>query len=69
MKRVIEYTYRTFDIGCGCCSDSSSEYDLFEDCQIISWGNQCGYCSDEKDLRSELSHLEPFEISKDSTYY
>jgi hypothetical protein len=69
MKRVIEYTYRTFDLGCGCCSDSSSTYDVWEDDKLVSYDNWCMYCENEQELRVELPDLEPFEVSKDSIYF
>jgi len=31
MKRLIHYYYNTYDLGCGCCSDSFSEYTMWED--------------------------------------
>ena len=69
MKRVIEYTYRTFDLGCGCCSDSSSTYDVYEDGKLVNYDEECACCEDEQALRDMLSYLEPFEVSKDSIYF
>ena len=69
MKRVIEYIYRTFDIGCGFCSDSSSTYDVYEDGKLVNYDVECGYCEDEQELRDMLSHLEPFDVYEGSTYY
>ena len=66
MKRVIEYRYDTWLEGCGCCSDSSSTYDLYEDGVCVSFDNWCAYCENEGELREALKNLEPFEIDEDN---
>ncbi len=69
MKRVIEYRYDSWVEGCGCCSNSSSTYDLYEDDILVSQDNWCDYCENEKDLREALEHLEPFHIDSNSRWF
>lgn len=37
--------------------------------KLVNYDVECGYCEDEQELRDMLSHLEPFEISKDTIYF
>ncbi len=69
MNRVIYYSYRTFDVGCGCCSDSSSTYDLFEDGKLVGGDLWCPSMENEGELRKQLAHLEPFDVDSDSQYF
>lgn len=69
MKRVIEYRYRSFLLGCGCCSDSESYYDVYEDDKCVACEQWITLIENEEQLRKELSHLEPFEVSEDSVYF
>lgn len=69
MKRVIEYRYHSFLLGCDCCSDSESYYDLYEDGRCVEYDQWINLIENEEQLRKELSHLEPFEVSEDSEYF
>lgn len=69
MKRVVEYTYHIFNLGCGCCYDSESYYDVYEDDKCVAYEQWITLIENEEELRKELAHLEPFEVSKDSVYF
>lgn len=69
MKRVITYRYDTWLEGCGCCSNSSSTYDVYEDGKYISEDNWCDLAQNEEDLRRILAHLEPFDVDPDSWWF
>lgn len=69
MKRVIEYRYHSFILSCGCCSDSESYYDVYEDDKCVAYEQWITLIENEEELRKELAHLEPFEVSKDSVYF
>lgn len=69
MKRVITYYYDSWTEGCGCCSNSSSTYSIYEDGKLVSEDNWCDLCSNEEELRAALKHLEPFEINIDSWWF
>lgn len=69
MKRVILYEYNTFDLGCGCCSDSFSAYDVFEDGVLVVDERSCHVLENEEQLREYLAHLEPFDVHPDTKYF
>lgn len=69
MKRVIEYRYHSFILGCGCCSDSESYYDVYEDDKCVAYEQWITRIENEEQLRKELAHLELFEVSEDSVYF
>ena len=69
MNRVICYSYRTFDVGCGCRSDSSSTYDLFEDGKLVGDDLWCPVMENEEQLREYLAHLEPFDVDSNSEWF
>lgn len=69
MKRIITYNYDSWTEGCGCCSNSSSTYDVYEDGICVSYDNGCDLCTDEGELREILKHLEPFDIDPDSRWF
>ncbi len=69
MKRLIRYTYYSYPLGCGCCSDSFSIFDMWEDGQPKIEDESVNICCDEEDLRNYLSHLEPFDIDPDSEWF
>lgn len=69
MKRVIKYEYYSWDLGCGCCSDSYSSYDIYEDGVLVDEDVWCEYASDEQELREILAHLEPFDVHSDCTWF
>jgi len=69
MKRVVEYTYHIFNLGCGCCSDSESYYDVYEDDKCVAYEQWITLIKNEEELRKELAHLEPFEVSEHSVYF
>ncbi len=70
MKRVVLYEYNTFDLGCGCCSETYSEYSAYEDGKMTTnLPIPCKLCENEEELRKELAHLEPFEVDSESQYF
>lgn len=69
MKRIITYNYDSWTEGCGCCSNSSSTYDVYEDGVCVSCDNWCEVSENEDDLREILKHLEPFDIDPDSRWF
>ena len=66
MKRTITYRYDSWTEGCGCCSNSSSTYDMYEDGFCVLGDNWVELCEDEAELREKLAGLEPFEVDEDS---
>lgn len=66
--RVIRYEYDSFLLGCGCCSDSTSICEVYEDDKLVSEFNM-DYCENEKDLRECLPYMEPFEVDADSRWF
>lgn len=69
MKRLVQYVYESWLEPCGCCSDSSSTYFMWEDGKLVHDNYSCEYCENEEELREVLKHLEPFDISRDSCYW
>lgn len=69
MKRLIKYTYYSYTLGCECCSDSHSTYDVYEDDKLVSEDNYIYVICCEQELREELSHLEPFDVHPDTEYF
>ena len=69
MKRVIKYEYYSWTLGCECCSDSSSTYDMWEDGVLVDEDVWCKLCSDEQELREVLEHLLPFNVHPDSEWF
>ncbi len=66
MTRLIMYRYNSWTEGCGCCSNSESLYDVYEDGVLVSEAKWCDLFSNEVELREGLKHLEPFDIDPDS---
>ena len=69
MKRVIEYRYHYWDLGCECCSDSSSSYCMYEDGVLVEEDAWCELCSDEEELKDVLKELLPFDVHPDSEWF
>lgn len=69
MKRVIEYWYESWTEGCGCCSNSSSTYSMWEDGELVVEDNWCELAENEEELREYLRNLEPFEVSSNSRWF
>ena len=69
MKRTIMYRYDSWTEGCGCCSNSESVYEVWEDGVCVSEGNSCELFETEVDLRDGLKHLEPFDVDPDSWWF
>lgn len=69
MKRVIKYEYLCWDLGCGCCSDSYSSYDMWEDGILVEEDVWCEWASNEEELREILAHLEPFDVHYESKWF
>lgn len=69
MRRLVKYEYFDYLLGCGCCSDASSTYTVWENGVITQDEVSCRYIEDEDDLREELSHLEPFDIHSGSRWF
>jgi hypothetical protein len=68
-NKIIEYSYRIVDMGCGCCQEGQSQYSVWEDGVPTVADEDCPIMSDEQDLRDYLSHLEPFDIDKDCEFF
>lgn len=66
MKRVITYRYDSWLEGCGCCSNSSTTFDVYEDGVLVSEDNWCEWASNEEELREILTDMEPFEVDEDN---
>lgn len=75
MKRLIMYRYNSWTEGCGCCSNSESVYEVWEDTYgdnvlvCVSEGNWCDLFSNEQELRDGLKHLEPFYVDPDCWWF
>jgi len=69
MKRVIQYWYAVVEEGCGCCSDSFSEYTMWEDGVMVEYDCPMQICENEQDLRKYLAYLEPFDVDPDSRWF
>lgn len=68
--RTIRYEYDSFLLGCGCCSDSISICEIYEDGKLVSEFD-ADWCENEEELREALSslNLEPFEVDPDSRWF
>lgn len=69
MQRVIKYEYYGWLENCGCCSDSSSSYTIYEDGVCTLREQRCNVVSNDEELRELLEWLEPFDIHTDTMYY
>lgn len=69
MNREVFYEYFTTSMGCECCYDSGSYYELRENGSVVSYGEDVGLFSDEQELRREFAHLEPFSIHPESQWF
>lgn len=69
MTRTIMYRYDSWRESCGCCSNSESAYEVWEDGVCVSEGNGCELAENEEDLRRILAHLEPFDVDPDSWWF
>lgn len=69
MTRTIMYRYDSWIEGCGCCSNSPSTYDVYEDGVLVSEDNWCDLFCDEEDVRNGLKHLEPFHVDSNSRWF
>lgn len=69
MRRMITYRYYSWVENCGCCSDSSSTYDIHEDGICVSEDNWCDLCNNEEELREVLKALEPFDVNSNSEWF
>ena len=69
MRRMIMYRYDSWTESCGCCSNNSSTYDLYENGILVSEDNWCDLCADEDELREFLKHLEPFDINSNCEWF
>jgi len=69
MKRVIQYWYGVVEQGCECCSESFSEYTMWEDGVCVVDDSSMQICENEQDLRKYLAYLEPFDVDPDSRWF
>jgi len=69
MKRVVEYQYSSWVENCGCCSDSASEYSVWEDGVLVTEDHSVKLCENEAELRLALAELEPFEVGDGTNYF
>lgn len=68
-RRLIHYTYRIVDMGCGCCHEGRSEYSVWENGVPIVADQACSVMGDEQDLRDYFPHLEPFDIHSECEFF
>lgn len=60
MNIIVKYVYRTFDLGCDCCSDSESYIEVYSDeCELYYEAACFMYCENEEELRSYLRDAHP----------
>lgn len=69
MKRTIMYRYATETQGCGCCTESHSAFEIWEDGILMNDYIECPVFENEEDLRRILKHLEPFDVDPDSWWF
>lgn len=69
MKRLIMYRYNSWTEGCGCCSNSLSVYEVYEDGVLIEDEVWCELFENEEDLREGLKHLEPFDVHSECEWF
>ena len=68
-RRLIHYTYRIVDMGCGCGHEGRSEYSVWENGVPTVVDQACSVMGDEQDLRDYFSHLEPFDIHSECEFF
>lgn len=69
VRRVVSYQYTSWVENCGCCSDSASEYSVWEDGVLVTEDQSVKLCENEAELRLALAELEPFEIDDNTNYF
>lgn len=78
MKYIIQYEYDSYDLGCGCCSASSSEIHIYEehrvnDCVYTSYIQYTSLIEDEEELREYINNACPefnnFDVHPDTRYF
>lgn len=72
MSYTIEYRYNYWTEGCGCCSNSSSEYSVWDDetRDCLIWEHHCELIESEEELREKFSaEYGDFNISADTHYF
>jgi dihydroorotate dehydrogenase len=65
MKYIILYEYYSWDIGCGCCSDSSSEVHIWKEERFNTDGAyesnfSCPPMENEQELREYTHSVDPY---------
>lgn len=73
---TIKYEYDSWDVGCGCCTDSSSEIHIYDnrrtDGAYIS-SFSCSPIEDEHELREYIHSVDPFydgfTVHEDTRYF
>lgn len=73
---VILYEYYSWDQGCGCCSDSSSEFHIFKKQNVgkcYESNFSCPLMENEEQLRKYIHSVDPyydgFEIHEDTVWF
>lgn len=74
MNIIVRYIYRTFDLGCGCCSESESYVEVYSnECELYYEAACFMYCENEEELRSYLRDAHPdlveYEVDEDSRWF
>jgi len=72
MKTKVYYVYRSFGLGCGCCSDSESYVEVTEPGKYAV-EQQFPYCETEEEVRAamstQFSDITDYEVDPDSQYF
>jgi hypothetical protein len=70
MERLIEYQYRSYLEGCGCCSNSDSTYSVWEDGKLVVEDGWCPLMSSPEDLTDYFTvYNGDFEVHPDTNYF
>lgn len=73
MKYVIQYTHDYWSLGCDCCTDYSSEMEIYdENGTSIYYNAYAPFIEDEKYLREWVNEMLPqynkFDIHEDTQF-
>ena len=70
---VVQYWYSSYDLGCGCCSDSDSYINVWVDGKLVEDERWFSLILNEEELREEISAQYPqyngFEVHEDTQYF
>lgn len=78
MKYIIQYTYDCYDLGCGCCTESTSEIHIYEEHHVdvgiyTSHIEHADLIEDDNELREYINNTCPefnnFDVHPDTRYF